>query len=809
MRTLTKQEIYKKANLSHLDITSSADIEPLIGETIKQDRAEKAIQFGLAVKKFGYNIFVSGGTSTKRRSYLKSELSKIAGKKETPEDLVYIYNFEDKTMPILVKMKSGLGIKFKKEMDNFITFLKEDVVNSFKTGTYKKQEEVLLQKFDEEHEALTEEFDDKLAEFMYAIMQQEDGSVMLVPINENGDYLDQESYEALEEETRNLILVNKKTVDIMFIDFSVEQEEIAERKKEALKEMDTEIINQLVEPVIKKIATKFRKGNPILSKYFEDLKKNVIETALLLKNQDAAPQQNVMMLFGGGSPRKEVSFKKYEINLLVDNSATKNAPIVFVDEFDPNEFFGHIEYTVNENVLTTDFTCIKAGDLVKANGGYLVMYVDDLFKYYNVWSRLKAIIKSQKVKIHSQTYRDLVVMNTLKPESIPLDVKIVLIGDYSWYSLLNRNDEEFSDLFKMHAVFDSETDRNEESELEYLKFISKYIQENDLKHLDVPALERVLEYSSRIVDDQKKLALHFTSIYKILDEADAWATIDNKELIDLEAIEKALDEMAYRVGFVQEDEDERLADNRTLITTEGTKVGEINALTVRDYGDFRQGGPARLSAVTYRGSGGVISIDRNVKKSGPIHDKGVETVVGFLNKQFAQEYPLSLNAQIVFEQNYGGIEGDSATSTTLYAILSDLSGLPIRQDLGVTGSMNQKGEVQVVGGVNEKIEGFFNACRVNGFTGTQGCILPEGNVRDLMLNKDVQKAVEEGTFHIYSVSNVTEGIELFFGMEAELVFSVIKSRLDKIRNLDKPKSASKAETASEKTEVTVVAESSK
>lgn len=785
MRKLTKQEIYKKADLSHLNIASSADIEPLIGETIRQDRAEKAIQFGLAVKKFGYNIFVSGGTSTKRRSYLKSELSKIAGKKKTPEDLVYLYNFQDKTAPILVKMQTGLGIKFKKEMEEFIKFLKEDIGNLFKSGTYKKQEEALLQKFDEEHEKLTEEFEDKLAEFSYGILPQEDGSSMLVPIDEEGNYLDQDTYDSLEEATQNLILANKKVVDIMFIDFSVEQEAITERKREALKEMDTKIISEMVAPVIKRIVRKFKKKNPVLEKYFEDLKKDVVDTALLLKEQDAAPQQNVMMLFGGGSPRKEVSFKKYEINLLVDNSETEDAPIVFVDEFDPNEFFGHIEYTVNENVLTTDFTCIKAGELVKANGGYLVMYVDDLFKYYNVWSRLKGIIKSQEVKIHTQTYRDLVVMNTLKPEAIPLDVKIVLIGDYSWYYLLSQNDEEFKDLFKIHAVFNNETDRTEESELEYLKFISKYIQENDLKHLDTPALERVLEYSSRIVDDQKKLALHFSGIYKVLDEADAWATIEGKELIDLEAIEKTLAEMEYRVAFVQEDEDERLADKRTLITTEGKKVGEINALTVRDYGDFRQGGPARLSAVTYRGSGGVISIDRNVKKSGPIHDKGVETVVGFLQKEFAQKRSLSLNAQVVFEQNYGGIEGDSATSTTLYAILSELSGLPIRQDLGVTGSMNQKGEVQVVGGVNEKIEGFFNACRVNGFTGTQGCVLPEGNVRDLMLNKDIQKAVEEGQFHIYSVSHVHEGIELFFGMPAESVFDAINQRLEVLYKLDK------------------------
>lgn len=807
MKKLTKKDIYRKADLSNLNIQSSADIKPLVGETFKQERAERAIQFGLAVQRFGYNIFVSGDSSTKKRSYLKSELNKTAATKPQPEDLVYIYNFEDKTAPILVHMKAGLGIKFKKEMDDFVKFLKEDVANFFKSSVYKKQEEQLLQSFDEQHERVTDTFNEELAEYSYTIFQQEDGSLVLVPLNAKGELLEQDEYESMSEEDIEGLVTSKKDADLIFIDYTVEQEKVAEEKKEALKELDSKLITDLITPKVKSLSRKYKKKNPKMEKYFLDLTKNIIDSVPQLKELNAPQQQNVMALFGGGAaPRQEMSFKKYQVNLLVDNKDTANAPIVFVDEFDPNEFFGHIEYTVNDSVLTTDFTCIKAGELVKANGGYLVLNVDDLFKFFNVWAKLKGIIKSQEIKIHSQTYRDLVVMNTLKPEAIPLDVKIVLIGDYSWYSLLSQNDEEFSDLFKIHAVFNHETERNEESEMEYLQFISKYITKKGLKHLDVPALERVIEYASRISDNQKKVALHFTGIYKVLDEADAWATIAGKEIIDLDTIEKAFEEMNYRFGFVQEHYDERIEENAYLITTEGENVGEINGLTVVDYGDFRHGPPIRLTANTFRGNGGVISVDRNIKKSGPIHDKGVETVVGFLQKKFAEERPLSLTAQVNFEQNYAGIEGDSATTTTLYAILSDLANLPIRQDLGVTGSMNQKGEVQVVGGVNEKIEGFFNVCKVNGFTGTQGCILPEGNVKNLMLNKEVQEAVEKGEFHIYSVNHVNQGIELFFGKPAEEVFATINARLEKLRSLDKPAKEVKSSESNNTEETNVAAE---
>lgn len=786
LKKLTLSEVYKKADLSHLNIQTTNDVTPLEGEVMRQERAEKSIKFGLAVKSFGYNLFVSGGSSTKKRSYLLQALNEAAQKKDVPNDLLYVHNFEDETQPALIKLPAGKGEEFQKAMEKFSEFLFNDLRNQFKTIKYQKEAEIFFQNYDEKYDELLDSHSEKLDELGYMLAQGNDGSLFPAPMSEEGELLSQEAYDELSDDERGFYIENKKAVDILMIDFMHQQQEIDDAKNKEREELDKKLVQDFISPEITKIKRKFGKLDTKINTYLDLLKKDILENVSSFKEKEKKQQTNIIQIMAGPQGEEgENDEIKYKVNLVVNNKDLKHAPVVFVEEFDPHTFFGAVEFNVEGNAVSTDFTKITAGEMIEANGGYLVLKVEDLFKYYHLWDKFKTTLKNHEVTIQTRLYRDLVISNTLKPESIPLDVKVVLVGDYYWYHLLFENDPEFQELFKIHAVFEHETKRTPETESEYVRFLTKYVQDNELKPFDLNALEAVVEYSSRLSGHQDRLVLNFNGIYKVLDEAHAWAEIEDKETVDLESVERALSEKENRMGFFTQRSQDFLEEGVILINTTGEKVGEINALTVIDYGDYATGGPSKLTANTYRGAGGVISIDRNVKMTGRLHDKAVETVKGFLGKTFASEHPLSLVANVTFEQNYGGVDGDSATSTTLYAILSDMADMPIKQGIAVTGSMNQKGEVQAVGGVNEKIEGFYRACKTQGLTGEQGVILPKSNVKDLMLSKEVREAIENGQFHIYSVEHVSEGIEILTGKPFEEIKEVIFKKLDALRETDK------------------------
>lgn len=787
MKKLQVEDVYKKADLSHLNILGSDDISPLEGEIIKQERAKQAITFGLAVKGFGYNIFVTGGSSTKKRSYLSAALNEAAKKKPVPNDLCFVHNFEEETEPKLLSFPAGKAQDFKAAMADFDAFLATDLKGYFESNDYRKEVELFFQNYDEQYEELIGLYSEKLEVHGFTLANSQNGTLIPSPVDEEGNLLTQEEYNSLDEEAMGYYLDNKKLVDIKMIDYVFEQECLDQKRDKEQLALEKKMATKIIEKHIDQLVKQFGEVEPKTEAYLNAVKQDVLDNIADYKKEEKKAHQpnTVQIISAAPTPKKDKGNPKYAVNIIVDNKELEHAPVVFVEEFDQHTFLGTMEFNVEGQFVSTGFERIIAGDVAKANGGYLVLKVEDLFRNPLMWDKFKSVLKNQEVKLHTRPYRDLVVSNTLKPEPIPVNVKFVLIGDFNWYNALHRSDPEFEELFKIHAIFEEQTKRDTDTEFEYLRFIKKYIDQNKLKPFSLDALEAILEYSSRLADNQQKLVLNFNGIYKLLDEADAWADIEGCEVVTREIVEKALFEKTFRSGFVKEYYDEATLNQVYLLQTDGESVGDINALAVMDYGDFRVGRPSRLTANTYRGTEGVISVDRNAKMSGKLHDKAVDTVKGFLGKSFGQKHPLSIVANVTFEQNYGGIDGDSATSTTLYAILSDLANVPIKQCYAVTGSMNQKGEVQVIGGVNEKVEGFFETCKLQGLTGEQGVLIPEGNVKDLMLTKEVRESIAKGDFHIYAVKHVHQGIEILTGISFEEISKRIEKRLDEIQKQEK------------------------
>lgn len=781
-KKLSSSEIYKNTNMDLFNFTTTNDIEPLNEEIVQQEEAKQTIQFGLAIEKYGYNMFVSGSSTAKKRSYLKQVINNFASRKETPNDLLYVYNFENRSEPTLISLPSGKGSSFKEDMEKFLSNLTDSVEKVFDSEIYHKSIESILQEYDLLFEELYATYKKELEQYNYTLIETEQG-IMPTVIKE-GEVLDQEGYDDLSEEEKEGYIANRKNVDMIMIEVSYKENEIEKKKEEELHKFDEKLMKKSINRPLNKIKKEYGDFNEVVNHYIDSIKKDIIENIDSLKPKKEQQAQNLIQIVSGGGGGQEKSIEdnlKYKVNLLVDNKKTEHAPVIFMDEVDHHNLFGTVEFDVAGNALTTDFTKIRSGELIKANGGYLVIKVEDLFRYHMLWDRLKTALRSQEANISTSRYRDVVISNTLDPQPIPLDVKIVLLGNIDWYYLLLHNDPEFKELFKTHAVFENTSRRTEDTELEYIRFIKKYTDTNNLKPLNKEAVGRVVEQSARLSDNQGKLILNYNKIYKLLDEADAWASIEGKEVIDLDSIEKALQQQKKRSNRFNEVYNESILEGTLLIDTEGNKVGEINGLAVVSTGEYSVGMPIKFTANTYRGAEGVISIDRNVKMSGSLHDKGVETVKGFLGKTFAEEKAFSLVANVSFEQNYGGIDGDSATSTTLYAILSDLSNTPINQSIAVSGSMNQKGEVQAVGGINEKVEGFFSICKERGLTGEQGVIIPLSNVRNLMLSKEVREAVESEQFHIYAVDNVKDGIEILTGENFDTIKSKIEQRISSLK----------------------------
>jgi lon-related putative ATP-dependent protease len=738
-------------------------------EIIGQERAQEAIRLGLNIRSIGYNIFVTGLTGTGRFTTIKCilEESEIQGK--IPNDLCYVNNFKNSDMPHMISLPPGQGNAFRKEMETLIETLKKKIPLIFENETYLNKKKEVVEKFRNKQAEMFREFEKKVNKEGFALVQIQMGPYSrpgIFPLIE-GNPVNIEQVESMVEEGKfskeELEKLKEKQTQLIneLEDIFKETRKAEKEIKEELTSLDNEVISPAVKDSISDIKEKF--DNEKVRQYLDEVQEDILTNLGRFREKEETPSP----IPGLVMPQTVDSFSEYQVNVLVDNSETKGAPIIVETTPNYRNLFGTIERVVERTgIWKTDFLHIKAGSFLRANGGYLIFNALDALTEAWVWPALKRTLKNQVIEI--QTFDPLYFFSTsaLKPEPIDCKTKVIMIGDAQIYYLLYSLDDDFKKIFKIKADFDSVMNKDSDKIQQYASFIRKICDEDKLRPFDKTGIAAVVEHGVRITGRQKKLSTRFHLIADLLREANYWAEKDGSDMITERHVDKAIEKRNYRVNLLEEKIQEMIDDGTILIDSDGMVVGQVNGLSVYNLGDYMFGKPSRITAKTSLGKAGIINIEREVEMSGPIHNKGVYILAGYLRGKYAQDKPLTMSASLCFEQSYSGVEGDSASSTEVYALLSSLSGLPLRQDMAVTGSVNQKGEIQPIGGANEKIEGFFDVCRAKGLTGNQGVMIPHLNVDDLMLRKDVVEAVKGGKFHIYPVKTIDQGIEILTGMEA-------------------------------------------
>lgn len=757
-----------RCNPEILPFETTETIQPC-HEIIGQERALEAIRLGLDINSIGYNIFVTGLTGTGRFTTIKCLLEEMNVKGKIPNDLCYVNNFKNPDMPHMISLPAGQGNAFKKEMENLIETLKKKIPLIFENETYLNKKKEVVERFRNRQAEMFREFEKKVNKEGFALVQIQIGPYSrpgIFPVVDGNpvnidqlesmveeDKFSREEFQRIKERQSGLI----NELEDIFKETRKAEKEI----KEILTSLDNEVISPVVKDSISDIKEKFNHSK--IHQYLDEVQEDILANlGRFREKEETQPPIPGLVL-----PPTVDSFNEYQVNVLVDNSETKGAPIIVETTPNYRNLFGTIERVVERTgIWKTDFLHIKAGSFLKANGGYLIFNALDALMEPWVWPALKRTLKNQVIEI--QTYDPFYFFSTsaLKPEPIECNTKVIMIGDTQVYYLLYNLDDDFKKIFKVKADFDSVMNKDGEKILQYASFIKKICDEDKLRPFDKTGIAAVIEYGVRITGRQKKLSTRFHLIADLLREANYWAEKDGSDQVTEKHVEMAIEKKIYRVNLIEEKVQEMIEDGTILIDADGMVVGQVNGLSVYNLGDYMFGKPSRITAKTSLGKAGIINIEREAEMSGPIHNKGVYILAGYLRGKYAQDKPITMSASLCFEQSYSGVEGDSASSTEIYALLSSLSGLPLRQDIAVTGSVNQKGEIQPIGGVNEKIEGFFDVCKAKGLTGRQGVMIPHLNVDDLMLRKDVVEAVKQGKFHIYPVKTIDQGIEILTGVEA-------------------------------------------
>jgi lon-related putative ATP-dependent protease len=665
-------------------------------------------------------------------------------------------------------------------MEKLISEVRREIIRIFDDENFENQKQALIDRYQRASLELFEKLDE-IAKAEGFTLQRTPQGIITIPLKD-GKPMSQEEFEALSDEDRKALEEKGRSLQARIDETMRKVRALDKQAREELGRLERNAALAAVNPLFEEAAVKYAAFDEIIS-YLKSVKEDIIKNLTLFRTdrREKPEGDDRQILNIAQNASQEDFFLRYRINVFVDNRATKGAPVVF--EANPTYYnlFGKIEGKAQFGAITTDFTMIKSGAIHRANGGYLMLQASDLFKDPYAWDTLKRTLKNGEAWVENigEQYRTVPTV-TIKPEPIPVKVKVVLIGTPYIYSLLNAYDEDFRKLFKIKVDFDVEMDRTPENLKRYAAFICHICQNEGLIHFEPSGVARVVDYSSRLAEDKKKLSTRFNEIVEVLYEAAAWAAIDGRSSVTGEYVDKAIEEKIYRSNRVEEKLFSMIERGEILVETSGTAVGQINGLSVLDVGDYIFGQPSRITARTYLGDEGVINIEREAKMSGHIHDKAVMILAGFLGERYAREMPLAISASIAFEQNYGGIEGDSATCAELIALLSSISGIPVRQDLAITGSLDQQGHVQPVGGTTYKIEGFYHACKIKGFTGTQGVVIPCQNVDNLMLKPEVVEAVEQGRFHIYSVQTIDDAIEIMTGMSAEKFHAKVMESLAKM-----------------------------
>ena len=754
---LEPRDLKLKYNMDDFDFKSTQDLKPLKG-IIGQERAAEALNFGLKMKAKGYNIFVAGISGTGRSSYTYSMVSKVAQTKKNNKDYVYVYNFKNPDEPKAISFQAGEAKHFQKDMDTVVDKLYEEIPKVFTSREYELRNNEIAQKYERMGQNLIEELNE-FAKDRGFFFQQGNQGLLTIPLKEDGSLMSDEEYNGLSEDEFARLREKSQDLNKEVTEYMNRMRNLEQKLREKIIELDRKTGERVISFFFDDIVEKYSANEKVIL-HINDLKEDMVEHINKFKGQQKASANPFSIQ--REDPKK--FFERYKVNLFIDNSDRIGAPIV--NETNPTYYnlTGMMEYKNEMGFLTTSFMDIKPGALHKANGGFLILNVKDLFSHQFAWEGLKRSLKTNKVTIETLNKQyGYIVTATLKPEPIDMDLKVILIGDYYTYSVLFSYDEDFRKLFRIMADFDVEMQRSSENVYKFARSIATQCEEKGLKHFSKEAVEKVVEYSSRLADSKDKLSSRYNQLVEILYEADALSD-ETSVFVTAQDVQRAINAKRYRNNKYEEKLNEMYEDGTLLIDIDGEKIGQINGLAVMGTGEYSFGKPARITASSYKGKAGIINVEREVRRSGSSHDKGVLILSGYIGEKYAKETTLSVTTSITFEQNYSGIDGDSASSTELYVILSSIAQIPIKQYIAVTGSISQKGEIQPIGGVNEKIEGFFDVCMLKGLTGNQGVIIPKQNVKNLMLKDEVVEAVQKGEFHIYSISNVEEGLEILTGL---------------------------------------------
>jgi len=758
-RLVAVDDLYRRCDADQLGFETTADVPPIDG-TVGQDRALDSLRFGLDIEADGYNLYVAGPAGTGRTSTLHAIVDRIAASEPVAPDWCYLYDFKDTRQPSVISLPAGRGRELARNMDAFIEACRREIPRHFEGDAYVQRREELGRELQTQREGAFAAVEQQARQAGFTLNVTPMG-VATVPVKPTGEPMSREEFAQLPEEERKTLQGRGEGLQSLISQAMIQTRRLEKEAQRRLDELDRTVGLFAITPLLNELRQEYMDIAKAIE-YLEQVQDDIVEHLDLFRPTETETSPMALL-----RPPAEEFFTRYKVNVIVSSEGTDGAPVVFENNPTYYNLFGRVDYRAQLGAMTTDHMMIKAGALHRANGGYLVLQALDVLTNPLVWETLKRTIRSREVRIENlgEQYSAIPVA-TLNPQPIPLKVKLVLVGSSTIYHLLFQADQDFRKLFRVKADFSVDMDRSPDCVGLYAGFISSCAREQRLRPFHKTAVARIVEHGSRLVDHQGRLSTRFIEISDLLTEADFWAEKEPSDLVYDRHIDQAIEHKVYRSNLIEERLQRLIEDGTIFIETRDAAVGQVNGIAVYDLGDYRFGRPSRITASVSLGRGQVVSIEREIQMSGKLHSKGFAIINGYLHGKYGQERPLALTASIGFEQTYDEVDGDSASSAELYALLSALAGAPVRQGIAVTGSVDQRGDVQPIGGVNEKIEGFFAVCKTRGLSGDQGVIIPRANVQHLMLRKDVVDAVRDGRFHVWAVDTVDEGIEVLTGVPA-------------------------------------------
>jgi len=757
---LRAEDLCAYCDLSELDFETTDQLETL-QSIIGQDRALKAIEFGLRMRSFGYNLFVAGTPGTGKKTLIRLLVERIAKGEPTPDDILFVYNFDKPEKPKVIQVPPGRGREFRDDMDELIATLVEEIPKAFESEEFESRKAVYVQEFQARRGELLERIQNEANSRNLAV-KSSGAQLLSVPLLD-GRELTPEEFAGLPEEIQARFQKNQTELAEVIQEVYREIREVQQKTQGLLRDLDRTVALIASGHYIDAVRTKYEDSKKI-RQYLKEVQADILDhVSDFRETGEEQPQGPLPATISG----EEEPLKRYRVNLIVDNSSQKGAPVVTESHPTYRNLIGGAERQARMGTLYTDFTLLRAGSILAANRGYLILDLVDVLMYPLAWEALKRALQDGKVSIQDPSDQfGMAATAGLRPEPVEVKLKVIILGSSFHYNQLFAADEDFQKLFKIKADFDTVMKKDDGHILQYARFVKTLCDKEDLLPFEKDAVAVLIRHSSRMVSDKTRLTLRFSDVADLIRESDYWARQAGYRRVKSKNVRKAIEERIFRSNLYEEKTQEMIDEKSILIQTDGWEVGQVNGLSVYQVGDYAFGKPTRITAQVSLGDEGIVNIEREARMSGSIHDKGVLILSGYLHGKYGREKPINLHASICFEQSYSGVDGDSASSTEVYAILSGLTGVPIRQSIAVTGSINQMGVIQPIGGVNEKIEGFFNTCRAEGLTGAQGVIIPHQNVRNLMLKDEVSEAVRSGRFHIWAIEKIDQGLEILTGRSA-------------------------------------------